>query len=465
MEWFKKLQKKEGYTFVKYDVDTYYPDISANLFKKALTYARKYVDISDNEERILWHARKGYTLWKKEVWAKIKGSDFDVAIGSPDGAEVAEFVGLYLLDKVTKILQESGLYRDDGAGVTRATGPQVSRLEKKLHDTFKKEGLKITTEVNIKKIDFLDFEMCLNTGTVRPWRKPGSKICYINTSSAHPKANIRALPNMIQTRLSELSSSAKEFEEVVPPYKEELKAAGYKENNLEYKEKSGNKRNRKRKVMYFNPPFSPCVQTNITRMFNNLLEKHFKKGTLMGKLFNSNNCKISYSTMPNLKQVISGHNKKILRQNEPKEDVKVCNCRGGVKNCPVEGHCRKQEVIYEVKVSAEQKEDKLYLGSTATEFKDRHRNHKSDCKLEHRRHATKLSGYVWEMKDINARPVLKYSIKESAPAYSPVTDKCRLCLTEKLEILLADEKKYLNERSELLAKCRHANNYMLSGVT
>ena len=169
--------------------------------------------------------------------------------------------------------------------------------------------------------------------------------------------------------------------------------------------------------------------------------------------------------MPNLKQVISGHNKKILRQNEPKEDVKVCNCRGGVKNCPVEGHCRKQEVIYEVKVSAEQKEDKLYLGSTATEFKDRHRNHKSDCKLEHRRHATKLSGYVWEMKDINARPVLKYSIKESAPAYSPVTDKCRLCLTEKLEILLADEKKYLNERSELLAKCRHANNYMLSGVT
>ena len=123
--------------------------------------------------------------------------------------------------------------------------------------------------------------MCLNTGTVRPWRKPGSKICYINTSSAHPKANIRALPNMIQTRLSELSSSAKEFEEVVPPYKEELKAAGYKENNLEYKEKSGNKRNRKRKVMYFNPPFSPCVQTNITRMFNNLLEKHFKKGTLM----------------------------------------------------------------------------------------------------------------------------------------------------------------------------------------
>ena len=119
---------------------------------------------------------------------------------------------------------------------------------------------------------------------------------------------------MVQTRLSELSSSAKEFEEVVLPYKEELKAAGYKEHNLQYKEKARGKRIRKRKVMYFNPPYNPCVQSNITRIFNSLLEKHFKKETLMGKLFNSNNCKISYSTMPNLKQFISGHNKKILKK-------------------------------------------------------------------------------------------------------------------------------------------------------
>ena len=81
------------------------------------------------------------------------------------------------------------------------------------------------------------------------------------------------------------------------------------------------------------------------------------------------------------------------------------------------------------------------------------------------RNATKLSGYVWELKDMNIRPTLNYKIKESAPAYSPVTDRCRLCLLEKLEILLADEKEYINDRSELLAKCRHANKFMLSGVT
>lgn len=129
--------------------------------------------------------------------------------------------------------------------------------------------------------------MCLNTGTVKPWRKPGSKISYINTSSAHPKANIRALPNMIQSRLSKLSLLAKEFEEIVEPYKEELKAAGYRNHNFEYKEKSRSRRNRKRKILYYNPLYNPCVQTNITRIFNSLLEKHFKKGILTGKLFNS----------------------------------------------------------------------------------------------------------------------------------------------------------------------------------
>lgn len=51
---------------------------------------------------------------------------------------------------------------------------------------------------------------------------------------------------------------------------------------------------------------------------------------------------------------------------------------------------------------------------------------------------------MWELKDMKIKPTLSYKIKESAPAYTPVTDKCRLCLLEKLEILLADEKKYIN---------------------
>ena len=62
---------------------------------------------------------------------------------------------------------------------------------------------------------------------------------------------------MITQRLSSLSSSENEFKEVIEAYNEALKEAGYKENNLKFKEQGQpkKKRNRNRKVLWFNPPF------------------------------------------------------------------------------------------------------------------------------------------------------------------------------------------------------------------
>ena len=37
-----------------------------------------------------------------------------------------------------------------------------------------------------------------------------------------------------------------------------------------------------------------------------------------------------------------------------------------------------------------------------------------------------------------------------------------LCLTEKLEILLANQPTILNKRSELTGKCRHKNKFKLN---
>ena len=43
------------------------------------------------------------------------------------------------------------------------------------------------------------------------------------------------------------------------------------------------------------------------------------------KLFNKNNLKLSYSCSPNLKRIIDGHNKTILKQNPQPEDEKPPN--------------------------------------------------------------------------------------------------------------------------------------------
>ena len=105
------------------------------------------------------------------------------------------------------MIPTAGIYRDDGAGVVKMSGPQITKVVKKLHALFKKYKLKITVEANLKAIDFLDFYMDLNTGKVKAYRKPNNYPNYINVESSHTKTTIKALPKMIQTRLSSLSST------------------------------------------------------------------------------------------------------------------------------------------------------------------------------------------------------------------------------------------------------------------
>ena len=72
------------------------------------------------------------------------------------------------------------------------------------------------------------------------------------------------------------------------------------------------KRRRQRNIIWFNPPFSKSVKTNIARNFLQLLDKHFPPTSRLHKIFNRNTVKVSYSCMPNVKSVISRHNNHIL---------------------------------------------------------------------------------------------------------------------------------------------------------
>ena len=48
------------------------------------------------------HARKSLFFDKGNVWVNKDNPEFDVTMGSHDGAELCELVGLYLLDLLTK---------------------------------------------------------------------------------------------------------------------------------------------------------------------------------------------------------------------------------------------------------------------------------------------------------------------------------------------------------------------------
>ena len=82
-------------------------------------------------------------------------------------------------------------------------------------------------------------------------------------------------------------------------------------SNLEFpKEISNEKKNRRRcrNIIWFNPPFSQTVKTNVARVFLHLLDKHFPRSHILRKLFNQNKVKVSYSCMGNVAQIIKKHN-------------------------------------------------------------------------------------------------------------------------------------------------------------
>ena len=104
-------------------------------------------------------------------------------MGSYDGAELCELVGLYILNKLKDLygIDTCGLYRDDGLGCFRKRSPRIfDRLKSEIKDFFLKEfELKITIEANLDIVNFLDIIFDLKRQLYKPYSKPNRTILLI----------------------------------------------------------------------------------------------------------------------------------------------------------------------------------------------------------------------------------------------------------------------------------------------
>ena len=75
---------------------------------------------------------------------------------------------------------------------------------------------------------------------------------------------------MIGKRLSNNSCNENEFEKAKPSYEKALEKSGFTEK-LKYDKGNGRKRNRKRNIIYFNPPYNASVKTNVGQFFLKLV--------------------------------------------------------------------------------------------------------------------------------------------------------------------------------------------------
>ena len=122
ISWLDSIENKNSCTFTQMDIKEFYPKITHEILDKALSFAKKHTRIDEKEIRTILHCRKSLLFFKNEAWKKSETeSCFDVTMGSFDGAEICELVGIYILTHLSKIVPKKnvGLYRDDGLLILR----------------------------------------------------------------------------------------------------------------------------------------------------------------------------------------------------------------------------------------------------------------------------------------------------------------------------------------------------------
>ena len=149
-------------------------------------------------------------------------------------------------------------------------------------------GFKIKISSNIKIVNFLDVTLDLSNNSYKPFI-------------------IKQVPKAVNLRICKLSANDKMFQESSKRYTDALKNSGFKEDFRYLKEDITNEinkennnynqknKNRKRKIIWFYPPFYKLANIDIGKYFLRLINKHFKQDNILHKIFNRKTLKISYS--------------------------------------------------------------------------------------------------------------------------------------------------------------------------
>ena len=441
ISWFKALEGKQSLSFLQFDIDSYYPSITPELLNRALEWAANLVPIS-RDDRELFHQTKDSLLFDRgTVWVKKGERSFDVSMGSWDGAETCDLVGLFILSQLQHLPVTLGLYRDDGLGVSGLKPKENEALKKQISDVFKANGLGITISVNKRAVSFLNVTFNLPDASFRDFSKENHVPLYVHKESNHPPAVTKCIVKGVGQRLSANSSSQEMFDAAKGMYQEQLLKAGYTEE-LKFEpraeEGSSKRRRRKRDICWFNPPFCRSVITNVGKEFLRILDKCFPSGHPCHKALNRQSVKVSYRTMPNLGHIIASQNSKIIGKGEAHAAKRKCSCPAKDKpTCPLAGECLAENIIYQAKIKAlppkraELEDEELmdprlgkvqtYLGRTKPNWKSRLGNHTASFKNIGQRTDSGLSKYVWDLKGQKRGFKLSWSLIARSTSGSPAS--------------------------------------------
>ena len=202
-------------------------------------------------------------------------------------------MGLYILDSLSRIVAWNRwvyIIYNGIIYIPNSNGRNSSRIQRKIIKAFKFLGFKIEVSSNNKIVNFLDVPLNLSNNTYKLFLKIDQYPSYSNLNSNHPKTIIKQVPKTVKLRIRNLSPTRKYSKRVVRYIWMPLKIAAIGRvylsknvpNDINKENKKYSKKNRKRKIIWFNPPFCRIASINVGNFFLlKLIDKHFKHNNII----------------------------------------------------------------------------------------------------------------------------------------------------------------------------------------
>ena len=198
-------------------------------------------------------------------------------MGSFDGAETCELVGCYLLSLLTKKYgQNIGLYRDDGLAALKGNPQEVERITKGMCKVFRDHNL------DHSQSKYHQGQFPRRHAWPLKWKALSlhKRRQHLSTRAQkiQPPPILKNIPESINKRLSEISSDKECFDNVKGVYQEALNKSGHNYNlsfNATPNQTPRPRINRQQNILWFNPPYSKNMETNVGKCFLSLIDKHF----------------------------------------------------------------------------------------------------------------------------------------------------------------------------------------------
>ena len=155
-------------------------------------------------------------------------------------------------------------------------------------------------------------------------------------------------------------------------------------------------------------------------------------------------------------QIIKKTQQNIASPNSAPHSSNQCNWR--VKStCLLPNKCLYRNIIYKVTVKTNNSV-KHYIGATEGTIKRRIHDHNISFKYRNYASNTSLSSYIWQLKDTNISPTTTWEILKRALAYNKTSKNAFFASI----ITYPSKNTLLNKKSEILSKCRHENEHLIS---